>query len=57
MNEPIYDARTFWELLERRVELSADKKMLIDDSARSLTFSEVKEKAEKTAAGLVQFGV
>ena len=57
MNEPIYDARTFWELLERRVELSADKKMLIDDSDRSLTFSEVKEKAEKTAAGLEQLGV
>ena len=46
MSEQIYDARTFWELLERRVELSADKKMLIDDSDRSLTFSEVKEKAE-----------
>ena len=57
MSEQIYDARTFWELFERRVELSADKKMLIDDSDRSLTFSEVKEKAEKAAVGFMELGV
>ena len=57
MDEPIYDAKTFWELFIRRVELSGDKKMLIDDSDRSLTFSEVKEKVEKTAAGFMELGV
>ena len=57
MDEPIYDAKTFWELFVRRVELSGDKKMLIDDSDRSLTFSEVKEKVEKTAAGFMELGV
>ncbi len=57
MDEPIYDAKTFWELFSRRVELSGDKKMLIDDSDRSLTFSEVKEKVEKTAAGFMELGV
>ena len=48
MDEPIYDAKTFWELFIRRFERSGDKKMLIDYSYRSLTFSEVKEKVEKT---------
>ena len=57
MNEPIYDAKTFWELFVRRVELSGEKKMLIDDYDRSLTFSEVKEKVEKTAAGFMEIGV
>ena len=57
MDEPIYDAKTFWELFIRRVELSGDKKMLIDDSDRSLTFSEVKEKVEKTVAGFMELGV
>ena len=57
MDEPIYDAKTFWELFIRRVELSGDKKMLIDDSDRSLTFSEVKEKVEKTVAGFIELGV
>ena len=57
MNEPIYDAKTFWELFVRRVELSGEKKMLIDDYDSSLTFSEVKEKVEKTAAGFMEIGV
>ena len=57
MDEPIYDAKTFWELFIRRVELSGHKKMLIDDSDRSLTFSEVKEKVEKTVAGFMELGV
>ena len=57
MDEPIYDAKTFWELFIRRVELSGDKKMLIDDSDRSLTFSEVKEKVEKTVTGFMELGV
>ena len=57
MDEAIYDAKTFWELFIRRVQISGDKKMLIDDSDRSLTFSEVHEKVEKTAAGFMDLGV
>ena len=57
MTEPIYDARTFWGLLCRRVAATPDTKMLIDDSGRSLTFSEFKDQAERVAAGLRDLGV
>ena len=57
MTEPIYDARTFWELLCLRVAATPDTKMLIDDSGRSLTFSEFKDQAERVAAGLRDLGV
>ena len=57
MTEPIYDARTFWELLCLRVAATPDTKMLIDDSGRSLTFSEFKDQAERVAAGLQDLGV
>ncbi len=57
MNEPIYDARTFWDLLCRRVAATPDTKMLVDDSGRSLTFAEFKDRAERAAAGLLELGV
>ena len=57
MTEPIYDAQTFWELLCLRVAATPDTKMLIDDSGRSLTFSEFKDQAERVAAGLRDLGV
>ena len=57
MSEPIYAARTFWDLLCRRVAATPDTKMLIDDSGRSLTFAEFKDQAERVAAGLLGLGV
>ena len=51
MSEPIYDARTLWELLERRVADSPDRAFLIDDADRTVTFSEAKDQAERMAAG------
>ncbi len=57
MGEPIYDARTFWELLCRRVAATPDTTMLIDDSGRSVTFAEFKHQAERAAAGLLDLGV
>ena len=57
MSEPIYDARTFWELLERRVAATPDTMMLVDESHRSLTFAEFKGQAERVAAGLAARGV
>ena len=51
MSEPIYDARTLWELLERRVADSPDRSFLIDDADRTVTFSEAKEQAARRAAG------
>ena len=57
MSEPIYDARTFWELLCRRVAATPDTMMLVDESGRSLTFAEFKDQAERVAAGLQDLGV
>ncbi len=57
MSEPIYDARTFWELLQRRAAATPDTMMLVDDAGRSLTFAEFKDQAERVAAGLLAMGV
>jgi len=57
MRTPIYDAHTFWELLERRVADSGDRPMLIDDADRALTFGEVRDRAERAAAGFADLGV
>ena len=57
MSDPIYPAQSLWDLLERRVEATPDHPMLFDTSERILTFSEVKQYAERTAAGLMDLGV
>ena len=57
MSNPIYDARTFWELLERRVAATPGRNMLLDTGGRALTFADVKERAERTAAGFDAMGV
>ncbi|HIE68464.1 MAG TPA: cyclohexanecarboxylate-CoA ligase, partial [Acidimicrobiia bacterium] len=56
MSEPIYDARTFWELLERRVAASPDSAFLIEGDT-TITFGEAKDQAERVAAGFVAMGV
>ena len=45
MSEPIYDARTFWELVERRVVDSPDRAVRLDPGGdgspeRTVTFGE-----------------
>lgn len=57
MTEPIYDARTFWDLLNRRVAATPDRMMLVDEAGRSLTFAEFRDQAERVAAGLLAMGV
>ena len=57
LSEPIYDARTFWELLRRRAEATPDRVMLIDESDRRLTFAQFEQQAERVAAGLQRLGV
>ena len=60
------EARTLWELLERRVALTPDAPMLIQELPRPragqvdrvLSFREVRDRAERVAAGLRdQYGV
>ncbi len=57
MAEPIWDARNFWELLQRRVAASGDQVMLIDADDRTLTFAQFHQRAEEVAAGLHGLGV
>ena len=57
MSEPIYDARTFWDLLNQRVSATPDRMMLVDEAGRSLTFAEFRDQAERVAAGLLAMGV
>lgn len=57
MTEKILDASTFWELLERRVALSPDLPLLIDDAGRSMSCTEFKDQVERVAAGLHGIGI
>jgi cyclohexanecarboxylate-CoA ligase len=53
----ISDARTLWELVERRAAESGDQRFVFDDKGRSLTYGEFKDLAERVAAGLYAMGV
>ncbi|MGQ4330267.1 class I adenylate-forming enzyme family protein [Streptomyces hayashii] len=50
------DSRTLWELLARRADLTPDRRVLLQEE-RALTFGELRERAERTAAGLYGMGV
>jgi cyclohexanecarboxylate-CoA ligase len=50
-------AGTLWALIERRAEASPDRPMLLDESDRTLTFGEYRDRAERVAAGLHATGV
>lgn len=54
---PVAEAPTLWGLLERRVELTPDRTMLIDEHDTELTFAQFRDRAERVAAGLHQRGV
>lgn len=49
--------RTFWELIERRVDATPDALMMVDEDMRTMTFAEFWTEAERTAAGLLGLGV
>lgn len=53
----IDDARTLWELIERRAELTPDGLFAVDEDQRRLSFGEYREAAERAAAGLAERGV
>ena len=52
-----YDARTIWDLVAARAELTPDRPMLRDAGDRMLTFGEFRSAAEGVAAGLHSVGV
>ncbi|MFI6476095.1 class I adenylate-forming enzyme family protein [Streptomyces sp. NPDC050516] len=49
-------ARTLWELIERRAELTPDRPVLLQGE-RALTFGALRERCERVAAGLYGMGV
>lgn len=49
-------SRTLWELLARRADLTPDRPALLQDD-RSLSFGELRARAEHVAAGLYDMGV
>jgi acyl-CoA synthetase (AMP-forming)/AMP-acid ligase II len=51
------EARTFWQLLERRVEATPSAIMLIDEHDQQITYRAYRQAAERTAAGLQELGV
>jgi len=55
--ETMLQARTMWELLEARASASPGVVVLIDQDDREITFGELRDLAERTAAGLHDLGV
>jgi cyclohexanecarboxylate-CoA ligase len=51
------EARTLWELIEKRAEATPDARLVVDERGDSLTFGGFREQAERTAAGLLAMGV
>jgi acyl-CoA synthetase (AMP-forming)/AMP-acid ligase II len=49
-------SRTLWELLDRRAALTPDRPVLLQDD-RTLSFGELRSRAERVAAGLYAMGV
>ncbi|MGW1953894.1 class I adenylate-forming enzyme family protein [Streptomyces sp. NPDC001920] len=49
-------SRTLWELLVRRADRTPDRPVLLQDT-RSLSFGELRARAERVAAGLYDMGV
>ncbi|WP_030595495.1 class I adenylate-forming enzyme family protein [Streptomyces fulvoviolaceus] len=49
-------SRTLWELVARRADLTPDRPVLLQDD-RTLTFGELRARAERVAAGLHSMGV
>ncbi|MDT0572277.1 AMP-binding protein [Streptomyces sp. DSM 3412] len=50
------ESRTLWELLDRRAALTPDRPVLLQDD-RTLSFGELRARAERVAAGLYDRGV
>lgn len=53
----IEQAATMWELVEARAAASPDVVALYDIDDRDITFRDLRDRAERVAAGLHQFGV
>ena len=53
----IADAANFWDLIEKRAYRSSERRLLVDEHGRELTFGQLRDQALSVAAGLVGQGV
>src|SRR5215216_3560702 len=53
----ISDARSLWELIERRADETPDAPLAIDEDQRTLTFGDYRAASERAAAGLAGLGL
>ena len=53
----ISDARSLWELIERRADQTPDALLAIDEDQRALTFGDYRAASERAAAGLAGLGL
>jgi acyl-CoA synthetase (AMP-forming)/AMP-acid ligase II len=53
----IDDARSLWELIERRAEATPDALLGIDEDERTMSFGAYRDAAERAAAGLRELGL
>jgi cyclohexanecarboxylate-CoA ligase len=56
-SEILTGARTMWELVDRRAQVSADHPMLIAADGETVTFGEFRARVERVAAGLHGLGI
>ena len=57
MTEPLNDAATLWELVERRAAATPDATLLISEAGDTLTCAEFQDRALRAAAGFAALGV
>lgn len=51
------EGATLWDLIDARVDATPDALMVTDEDLRTMTFAEFAIEAERTAAGLANYGV
>ena len=56
-SEILTGARTMWELVDRRAQVSPDHPMLIAADGETVTFGQFRHRVERVAAGLHGFGI
>lgn len=57
MGGQILTGATVWELIDKRADTSGDRRMLVDEYGRELTFGELRDGALRVAAGLCRLGI
>jgi cyclohexanecarboxylate-CoA ligase len=53
----VLEAGSLWELIERRAAKTPNTTTSVDERGRALTFQALKDRAERTAAGLKELGI